>query len=76
MDADISKTRELLHHHLDLATDLVARCQKFSHVKGSTKLVKKCQAELKFLEGVSKNLYHFGQCCRGCGKHLICSILG
>lgn len=45
-----------LQAYLDLVVDFIQHCQKFSRIKGYSKLEKKCRAELKFLKSVSLQL--------------------
>ncbi len=42
-----------LDMHIDLANNICKQCQDNIHIPGTRKLLKKCQAELKFLKGVS-----------------------
>ena len=44
----------LLQSHLDLAEKLCMRCEDQVHVKGVSKLLKKCKAEQKFLQSLMK----------------------
>lgn len=41
-----------LQAYLDLVVDFIQHCQKFSRIKGYSKLEKKCRAELKFLKSL------------------------
>lgn len=46
------KAKALNHGH-----DLLTRTNHFKHIHGCNKLIKKIQAEIKFLQSVSKDIY-------------------
>ena len=56
--ADIS-TADKLKRLLDLSQELLKQCDDHSGIHGMNKLRKKCEAELRFLRGVSTTfIYH------------------
>ena len=52
-DGTEGRCKEKLSELMTLAVDLRAICDARPHIQGMQKLRKKCQAELKFLKGVS-----------------------
>ena len=44
---------EKLYQLIKKADDLCERCSKMQHVQGMSKVQKRCQAEKRFLQGVS-----------------------